>query len=167
MTAWPRFWDINPHLKRGNSLNGPLLAMILLFVGGALTALQGPANARLSVGVGSVVNGALVSFIIGTLALAAIALFMQVKPDGQAVRGVPWWGWLGGLYGCLFVTGIAWGVPRLGVSTTLTVVVAGQLILGVILDHYGAFGSPIQTISWGRIGGILLIIGGVLLVRRS
>ena len=141
--------------------------MALLFVGGALTALQGPANARLSQGVGSVINGALVSFIIGTVALAVIALFMQVRPEGQAVRSIPWWGWLGGLYGCLFVTSIAWGVPKLGVSTTLTVVVAGQLLLAVVLDHFGAFGTPVQPISWSRIAGLLMVIGGVLLVRRT
>jgi len=141
--------------------------MVLLFVGGALTALQGPANARLSAGVGSVINGALISFIIGTVALAAIALVMQVRPEGQAVRSIPWWGWLGGLYGCLFVTSIAWGVPKLGVSTTLTVVIAGQLLLAVILDHFGAFGSPVQPISWGRIGGLIMVIAGVLLVRRT
>lgn len=144
-----------------------MLAMALLFVGGALTALQGPANARLSQGVGSVINGALVSFVIGTVALAVIALFMQVRPEGQAVRSIPWWGWLGGLYGCLFVTSIAWGVPKLGVGTTLTIVVAGQLLLAVVLDHFGAFGAPVTSISWGRIGGIVLVIGGVLLVRRS
>jgi transporter family-2 protein len=140
--------------------------MALLFLGGALTALQGPANARLSQGVGSVINGALVSFIIGTVALAIIALFMQVRPEGQAVRSIPWWGWLGGLYGCLFVTSIAWGVPKLGVGTTLTVVVAGQLLLAVVLDHFGAFGTPVQPISGSRIAGLLMVIGGVLLVRR-
>lgn len=148
-------------------MNGPMLAMALLFVGGALTALQGPANARLSQGVGSVINGAFISFVIGTVALAIVALFMQVRPESQAVRSIPWWAWIGGLYGCLFVTSIAWGVPRLGVGTTLTVVIAGQLILSVVLDHFGAFGTPVSPISWGRIGGILLVIGGVLLVRRT
>ena len=148
-------------------MNGPMLAMALLFVGGALTALQGPANARLSQGVGSVINGAFISFVIGTVALGILALFMQVRPESQAVRSIPWWGWIGGLYGCLFVTSIAWGVPKLGVGTTLTVVIAGQLILSVILDHFGAFGTPVSPISWGRVGGILLVIGGVLLVRRS
>lgn len=143
------------------------IAMILLLIAGALTAIQGPSNARLSAGLGSVINGAFFSFIIGTLALGIIALFMQVRPEGQAVRSIPWWGWIGGLYGCLFVTSIAWGIPKLGVATTMTLVVAGQLILGVILDHYGALGTPSQTISWARLGGIVMIVGGALLVRRA
>ena len=148
-------------------MNGTFIAMILLLLAGALTAIQGPSNARLSMGMGSVINGAFFSFIIGTVALGIIAMVLHVKPEGQAVRSIPWWGWIGGLYGCLFVTSIAWGIPKLGVATTMTLVVAGQLILGVLLDHYGALGTPTQPISWARLGGIVLIIGGALLVRRG
>ncbi|WP_292051988.1 MULTISPECIES: DMT family transporter [unclassified Brevundimonas] len=148
-------------------MNGTYIAMALLLVAGALTAIQGPSNARLSQGMGSVINGAFFSFIIGTMALGVIALILQVKPEGQAVRSIPWWGWIGGLYGCLFVTSIAWGIPKLGVATTMTLVVAGQLILGVILDHYGALGTPTQPVSLARLGGIALIVGGALLVRRG
>lgn len=148
-------------------MHGTLIAMILLFAAGALTAAQGPTNARLALGVGSVINASLISFIVGTIALTLLALFLQVRPEAQAVRALPWWSWLGGLYGCLFVAGIAWGVPRLGISTTLSLVVAGQLIFGVILDHYGAFGAAPHPVNWSRIGGIVLIIGGMLLVRRS
>ena len=148
-------------------MNSSYMAMGLLLAAGAMTALQGPTNARLATGLGSVVNAAFVSFLVGTVALGAIALFLQAKPEGEAVRAIPWWGWIGGLYGCLFVTLIAWGIPRLGVATTMTLVVAGQLILSVLLDHFGALGSPTQPISWARLGGILLIVGGALLVRRG
>lgn len=148
-------------------MNGSYIAIALLLLAGALAAVQGPTNARLSVGLGSVVNGAFVSFLIGAAALGAIALFMQVKPEGAAVRAIPWWGWLGGLYGCLFVTTIVWGIPRLGVATTMTLVVAGQLIMSVILDHYGAMGTHSQPITLARLGGIVLIVGGALLVRRG
>lgn len=148
-------------------MNASYIAMLLLLLAGAMTAIQGPSNARLSLGLGSVINGAFFSFIIGTIALGIIAMFLHVRPESQAVRSIPWWGWIGGLYGCLFVTSIAWGIPKLGVATTMTLVVAGQLILGVILDHYGALGTPAQPISMARLGGILLIIGGALLVRRG
>ncbi|WP_242914480.1 DMT family transporter [Brevundimonas pishanensis] len=148
-------------------MNGPFFAIALLVVAGALTAIQGPSNARLSNGLGSVVNGAFVSFVIGALALGILAAALQVKPEGQEVRSIPWWGWLGGLYGCLFVTSIAWAVPRLGVATTMTLVVAAQMAISVVLDHYGAFGTTPQPTSLARIGGILLIVGGVLLVRRG
>lgn len=148
-------------------MNATVLAIILLLLAGAATAIQGPSNARLAVGMGSVINAAFFSFIIGTAALGILAFMMQVRPESQAVRAVPWWAWIGGLYGCLFVTSIAWGIPKLGGATTLTLVVASQLIGGVILDHYGALGTNAQPISWARIGGIVLIVGGALLVRRG
>lgn len=148
-------------------MNVTYIAMALLVLAGALTAIQGPSNARLSAGLGSVINGAFVSFVFGTIALGIVAMLLHVKPESQAVRSIPWWGWIGGLYGCVFVTSIAWGIPKLGVATTMTLVVAGQLILGVILDHFGALGTPSQPISFARMGGIALIVGGALLVRRG
>jgi transporter family-2 protein len=74
---------------------------------------------------------------------------------------------MGGLYGCAFVVSAAWGVPRLGVATTITVMIAGQLLLSLALDHFGALGVEKQPLSLGRIVGVALVIGGVVLVRRS
>lgn len=143
------------------------LIMAILVLAGAATAFQGPTNARLAVAVGSTVNAAFVSFVVGTIMLGLLALFLQVRPDIQAVRTLPWWGWMGGLYGCLFVASLAWGVPRLGVATTIVLAVSGQMIMGIILDHYGAFGAPTHPVSLTRIAGIALVIGGMLLVRRG
>jgi len=141
--------------------------MILVTLAGAATALQAPLNARLSTAVGSAVNAALVSFAVGTLALIGLALVFQVRPDMAAVRALPWYAWMGGLCGVVFVIAATWGVPRLGVATTITLMVAGQLLLGLVLDHFGAFGAPRQPVNLGKIAGVALVIGGVLLVRRS
>lgn len=141
--------------------------MILVTLAGAATALQAPLNARLSTAVGSAVNAALVSFAVGTLALMGLALVFQVRPDMAAARALPWYAWMGGLCGVVFVIAATWGVPRLGVATTITLMVAGQLLLGLVLDHFGAFGAPRQPVNLGKIAGVALVIGGVLLVRRS
>ena len=61
----------------------------------------------------------------------------------------------------------AWGVPRLGVAMTITLMVAGQLALSLLLDHFGALGVPRQPLNLGRIAGVALVFAGVLLVRRS
>jgi len=53
------------------------------------------------------------------------------------------------------------------VALTITLMVAGQLALSLILDHFGVMGVPQQPISLPRIAGVLLVIGGVLLVRRG
>jgi len=83
------------------------------------------------------------------------------------VRALPWYAWLGGLYGACFVVAAAWGVPRLGVAMTITLMVGGQLMLSLALDHFGALGVPHQPLNLGRIAGVGLVLAGVLLVRRS
>jgi transporter family-2 protein len=116
--------------------------------------------------VGSPVNAAFVSFAVGTAALGILAVILQTKPDMVAARNLPWYAWVGGLYGAVFVVAAAWGVPRLGVALTITLMVAGQLLIGLILDQVGAFGAPQHPISLGRLAGVALVIGGVLMVRR-
>jgi transporter family-2 protein len=147
-------------------MNPSLLAMIAVVIGGAATALQAPTNAKMMGAVGSPVNAAFVSFAVGTAALGILALVLQTRPDMAASRALPWYAWVGGLYGAIFVVAAAWGVPRLGVATTIILMVAGQLLLSIVLDHFGAMGMPKQPISWGRIAGVLMVVGGVLMVRR-
>ena len=147
-------------------MNPMLLSMIAVVIAGGATALQAPTNARMMTAVGSPVNAAFVSFAVGTAALGIVAMVLQAKPDMVAARNLPWYAWIGGLYGAVFVVAAAWGVPRLGVALTITLMVAGQLLIGLILDHFGAFGSPRSPISLGRLAGVALVIGGVLMVRR-
>ncbi len=148
-------------------MQAPILVFLTLLLAGAATALQGPTNARLVTAVGSPLNAAFVSFAVGTVALGVLAMILQARPDIGAMKALPWWAWMGGLYGCAFVVSAAWGVPRLGVATTITVMIAGQLLLSLALDHFGALGVEKQSLSLGRIVGVALVIGGVVLVRRS
>ena len=140
--------------------------MLALVMGGMLAGLQAPTNARLSAAAGSPVNAAFLSFLVGTLVLGAAAVALQARPDMQAVKGLPWYIWLGGAYGAVFVAAAAWGVPQLGVAMVITLLVAGQLAMSLVIDHFGALGVPRQPISPGRILGVLMVIGGVILVRR-
>ncbi|WP_396595313.1 DMT family transporter [Brevundimonas sp. R86498] len=145
----------------------PWIAMIAVVLAGGATALQAPTNARLATAVSSPVNAAFVSFAVGTAALGLLALALQTRPDVTAMRGLPAYAWVGGLYGAVFVVAAAWAVPRLGVATTITLMVAGQLMLSLVLDHFGALGVPRNPVSLTRLAGVALVIGGVLLVRRG
>jgi transporter family-2 protein len=147
-------------------MNPGFFAMFLVVLAGGATALQAPTNARLMTAVGSPVNAALVSFAVGTMALGVLALMFQTRPDMAATRALPWYAWIGGLYGVVFVIAATWGVPRLGVALTITLMVAGQLLISLILDHFGAFGAPRSPINLGRVAGVALVVGGVLMVRR-
>ncbi|MBN8528797.1 MAG: DMT family transporter [Caulobacterales bacterium] len=147
-------------------MNPMLFSLVAVVLAGGATALQAPTNARLMTAVGSPVNAAFVSFAVGTAALGILALMLQARPDMTAAKSLPWYAWVGGLYGAIFVVAATWGVPRLGVALTITLMVAGQLLVGLILDHFGAFGQPVQPLNLGRVAGVVLVIAGVVMVRR-
>lgn len=148
-------------------MNPSLFAILVVILAGGATALQAPTNARLATAVASPVNAAFISFAVGTTVLGILAAVLHTRPDMAATRALPWYAWLGGAYGACFVVAAAWGVPRLGVAMTITLMVGGQLLLSLALDHFGALGVPRQPLNIGRIAGVGLVLAGVLLVRRS
>ncbi|HEX5185229.1 MAG TPA: DMT family transporter [Allosphingosinicella sp.] len=143
-----------------------LPAIIGAFIAGTFIAVQAPTNAMLARGIGSPVNAALISFLVGSLALAAVALALGVRPGAGAVASLPWYAWVGGLYGAVFVAVAAFAAPRMGVTYFLMVAIAGQLVMALILDRLGAFGVPRVDISAARVAGVLLVLVGAFLVRR-
>ena len=145
-------------------MNPSLLAILVVILA---TALQAPTNAKLATAVASPVNAAFISFAVGTTVLGILAAILHTRPDMAATRALPWYAWLGGAYGACFVVAAAWGVPRLGVAMTITLMVGGQLLLSLALDHFGALGVPRQPLNIGRVAGVGLVLAGVLLVRRS
>ena len=148
-------------------MNPALLTILLAIVAGALSAIQAPTNAMLSRPLDSPISAAFLSFLVGSAALGLLALLLPSRPDPAGLRELPWYVWLGGLYGAVFVAVGAFGAPRVGVAVLLTSIVAGQLAMATLLDHYGLFGLPRQPIGLERILGLALVIGGVILVRRG
>ena len=136
------------------------------FVSGTLVALQAPTNAMLSRAVGSPVNAALISFAVGFLALIVAVLALGVRPNPAEVRALPWFAWTGGLYGAVFVAVAAFAALRIGITQFLTISIAGQLAMALVLDSVGAFGLPRTAVSPTRLTGVALVLAGVFLVRR-
>ena len=143
-----------------------LLPILLVLVAGSMVALQAPTNAMLAKAGGSPVLAALISFGVGTAALLGVWLASGSRPASSAFAGLPWYAWIGGLYGAFFVAVAAYASPRIGLATLITVGIAGQIAMALWLDHLGALGLPREPISLGRIAGALLVIAGVVLVRR-
>lgn len=143
-----------------------LLPLIVTLIAGSLLAIQPPTNAVLARASGSVVLAALVSFAIGTVVLGAFWAATD-RTSVSSLRGVPAWAWLGGLYGAFYVAASAYAAPRLGLSVMLTVAIATQLATALVLDHFGFLGLDRAPISVGRVLGVVLVLAGVLLVRRG
>lgn len=144
-----------------------MLPIVLVFVAGGMIAVQAPTNAMLARAGGSPVLAALISFAVGTVALFAAWLTSGNRPPVASFGGLPWYAWVGGLYGATFVAVAAYAAPRIGLASLITVGIAGQIAMALCLDHFGALGLPREPVNLGRFLGALLVIGGVILVRRS
>ena len=144
-----------------------LIPVLLVFVAGGMIALQAPTNAMLAKAGGSPVLAALISFAVGTLALLIAWIGTSSRPGTAAFAGLPWYAWIGGLYGAIFVAVAAYAAPRIGLASLITIGIGGQIAMALWLDHFGALGLPREPINLGRLFGAALVIGGVVLVRRS
>lgn len=143
------------------------LAAALVAVAGVLVGSQPPVNARLGRDIGSL-QAAAVSFVVGTVALVAIASLSKGGWGSLSNAGrVPWWGFLGGLLGAFYVAISIVTVRTLGVSGLTATVIAGQLTAAVVIDRFGLLGIAKQPIGVTRIVGLaFLVVGVVLVVRR-
>ena len=143
------------------------IPLLLALVAGILIAIQAPTNAILAKASGSPVVAAFISFLVGTIALGALVAATSGRVFAPELRDVPWYAWVGGLYGAVFVAVAAFAAPRIGIGVLLTAAIAGQLLAALILDHYGFFGLPRQPVNLTRIAGVTLVLAGAMLVRRG
>ena len=140
---------------------------LVAVVSGCLSASITGAYAQLAGIVGNPVQATTVAFFVATLALLLFCtLNGSVRLVGKAFnRQQPWWMWMGGLYGAIIVFGNAWLVPKLGVGVFIMALLVGQLSLSMLMEHNGWLGAPRKRITWVQIVGILLMLGGVALIR--
>ena len=148
-------------------MNAASLSLLLALVAGVLLAVQAPTNAILGKASGSPVMAAFISFLVGSLALGVATLATSGRLFAPGLRQVPWYAWVGGIYGAFFVAVAAFAAPRIGVGVLLTAAVAGQLAAAIVLDHYGLLGLARHPVTITRIAGVLLVFAGAWLVRAG
>jgi transporter family-2 protein len=143
------------------------LYLLLALIAGALMPTQAATNNKMAAFVDSPILAAFISFFVGT-----VALFIYVLATGTplgnlaSAKNAPPIAWVGGFMGAFFVTAAVTLVPRLGVAMTFSLIIAGQMMVALVLDHFGFLGLEQRPVTIPRILGILLITGGVVLIRR-
>lgn len=143
-----------------------IYTLIVLLIG-FLLAIQGSINTQLTTFLKHPLQGALVNFLVGFVCLVGLNLTFRTQiPDWGHLRAAPWYLFVGGLLGAIFVSSVIFFIPKIGVTTVLAATIAGQLIAASIIDHFGFFGLAIHQINAGRIAGILLLLGGIFLIQR-
>lgn len=141
------------------------IAVLAVFVGGVCIAVQAPINARLAGFLGDPVAAAAASFLVGFLVLFAITGGRGAVPSLGAMAAAPWWAWVGGALGAVYVWAAVWSVGTLGVVTMVAALILGQLVAALVLDAVGAFGVETREISLTRIAAVVFVGIGVVLSR--
>lgn len=143
-----------------------LLWIVLAFLSGAVLPIQAGLNARLGRAAGSAVHGSFLSFIVGAAAVLLYIVLTRQSVSWEGVRTAPWHAWTGGILGAFYVTAIIFAFPQLGPGLTFGLVVAGQMIISALLEHFNMLVSQPHPINLARVVGMVLVIVGVIIIRK-
>ncbi|BCT42340.1 membrane protein (plasmid) [Bacillus cereus] len=143
-----------------------ILFLIFAFLAGLALPIQFSINAQLRTFVGSPLVAATISFIVGAITLFTISLFKAGFSFNKGIASAPWWVWTGGVLGAFYVLATIILIPRIGAGTTVALVLAGQIVASVLIDHFGLINVPIHLLSMPRILGAILVIIGVVLIQK-
>lgn len=144
-----------------------IMLLLTALAAGMLAPLQAGLNGKMGRAIGDPVYAALISFGVGTLGLFFYALAMRL--DFSSIRqasGLGWAVWGAGLLGAFYVTSVIILTPRLGAALTFGLVIAGQLLMALLMDHYGLLGVQVQHFNWPRLIGAVLITAGVVVLKK-
>lgn len=143
------------------------LAYLLGIVAGFGLTAQVGMNSKLRTVLSSANTAALISFLVGTVALIALLIVTRAPmPSRGTLAAVPVWAWFGGLMGAFYVAISTVVASQLGTTSLLGLTLLGQLATALVIDHYGWLGMPVHPITLTRLAGVALLGAGVWLITR-
>jgi transporter family-2 protein len=141
------------------------VSVLAALVAGSLVAVQPGLNGLLARRLEHPIQASLISFSVGwaVLVMACVALGQRL-PRPAMLEAAPPWMWLGGgAVGAFFVTTALIVAPRLGAAWWVALIVAGQMVASLCLDHFGLLGFARRAVGWQGVAGALLVVAGVVL----
>jgi bacterial/archaeal transporter family-2 protein len=143
-----------------------IIWILLAFLSGAVLPIQAGLNSRLGKAAASPVYASLFSFLVGALGLVTYILITRQTFSWSGVKEAPGYFWLGGLLGAFYVTVVLLAFPKLGPGLTFGLLVAGQMMISVLLEHFNVLVAQTNPISPMKILGIVLVVAGVVIIRK-
>ena len=140
-----------------------LVLVLLAAAAGIAVALQGQFMGSMD-RVAGTATSVFVTYGLG--GLLALAFWLARRPPVEVVRQIPSYSWFAGALGLVIVSGIGYAAPRLGLSRTLVITIAAQLMTALLIEHFGLFDSLPRRFALERVVGLLFLVGGVWLVFR-
>jgi transporter family-2 protein len=145
---------------------GSLFFLAVAVLAGAGIPFQAGANAALGRMLGHPLWATLISLGVSAAVIIPIMLAMRVPWPAldEGLKG-PWWLWIGGAAGVFYITAALLLAPRLGAISFIVAVIAGQVIISALIDHFGLLGFPQKPVNMARLAGVLMIVGGMIVVQ--
>jgi transporter family-2 protein len=141
--------------------------IIMALIAGAFLPIQAGLNSRMGKAIESPAYASMISFITGAIAVFIYIIVTRQHVSWAGLKTVPAYAWLAGALGAFYVTTVILAFPRIGPALTFGLVVLGQMVIAVALDHFNILVAHQQSINIWRILGILLIVAGVIMVRKA
>lgn len=142
-----------------------LAALIAVAVAGFAITLQAPVNAALGRNLGSTLGAASVSFFVGFSLLLTLSFLRGEAGAFLRLAAAPRWMLIGGVLGAFYVWAAIWSIPILGALTTASMLILGQMVAALVIDHFGLIGLPVRDISLPRLAAAGLVATGLVLSR--
>jgi transporter family-2 protein len=141
-----------------------LLVILVGLLGGAAVGIQSPIAGSMGQRVGGTASSFIVHF--SGLIFSGVLLFFN---GGEKIRNwhtLPWYMLGAGIFGLILYQTINVTFPRLGGAMMVTLIIVGQLLMGMLVDHFGWLGAQVHPITPSRLLGVaILLIGGYLISR--
>lgn len=134
---------------------------LLAILAGVLVSLSRQINGRLSLST-SAMESSFWNHLVGLLFISIVALLAGGLFAGSPMQS-PWWAYLGGPVGVIFIAAGSWLITRIGAAQTAILIIAGQMVFGVLLDVL--LGAPGNL--WARVSGVALILAGMWVAHAS
>jgi bacterial/archaeal transporter family-2 protein len=145
-----------------------ILYYLLPILAGVAITIQSGINSQLRAAIQHPLMAAFISFLCGTVVLAFLLMFSrQSFPSMGTYQAVNWYKFTGGLLGAFVVFVALISVQRIGASNMFILIIAGQLLTAILMDHFGVFGMKVSPINAQKAIGILLVVLGAYLVNRK
>ena len=141
-----------------------IFIVIIGLIGGVAVGIQAPLSSMLTQRLG-VMESIFIVHIGGALvALIPLAIYGGGKLANW--RSIPWYALCAGVFGLVVIFSVSYMIPRIGVATALIILLAGQLFIGTMLDHFGLFGASVRPLDTTRVLGLSVVLVGVWLLVK-
>ncbi|MCL4272936.1 MAG: DMT family transporter [Anaerolineales bacterium] len=141
-----------------------LIIIILIgLMGGIAVGIQGPLSSMISQKMG-VLESVFIVHLGGAIVALVPLLFLGSKFNQW--RSLPWYAFGAGAFGLVVIFAMSYMIPRIGVAPALILLLAGQLLMGSVLDHFGWLGAVQRPFELSRVLGLSVVLAGVWLTVR-